>query len=141
MTNARPGYGSKFFMSSDNVHFAPVAQLKNFVPQGSKQTIVDQTNVLTPDNFTRPMAVRIDSGDIDLTGILDASNTGILQLGIAHASLALYYFQIVLTDGTQYTFQGLVSEYVPFDVTYNKAIGFRARIRISGGLTGPAGAA
>jgi len=141
MTNARPGYGSKFFMSSDNVHFTPVAQLKSFIPQGSRQTVVDQTNVLTPDNFSRPLAVHIDSGDIDLVGILDPANTEILQLGTAHASLALYYFQIVLTDGTEYTFQGLVIEYVPFTVTYNKAMGFSAKIRISGALTGPAGTA
>lgn len=141
MTNARPGYGSKFFMSSDDVTFTPVAQLKSFVSRGSRQSIVDQTNVLTPDNFSRPLAVRIDSGEIELVGVLDPANTGILQLGMAHASLALYYFQIVLSDGTEYSFQGLVSEYVPFDVTYNKAIAFRAKIRISGALTGPAGVA
>ena len=141
MTNARPGYGSKLFMSSDNVHFVPVAQLKSFVPQGSRQTVVDQTNVLTPDNFSRPLAVRVDSGDIDLAGVLDPANTQILQLGTAHAALALYFFKVVLPDGSEYDFQGLVIEYVPFSVTYNKFIGFSAKVRVSGALTGPAGAA
>jgi hypothetical protein len=141
MTNARPGYGSKFFMSSDGAHFASVAQLKSFIPLGSRQTVVDQTNVLTPDNFSRPLAVRVDSGDIDLSGVLDPSNTSILQLGTAHASLSLYYFQVVLPDGTQYTFQGLVIEYVPFSVTYNKFISFSAKVRVSGAMTGPAGSA
>jgi hypothetical protein len=142
MTHAQPGYGSKFFMSSSGSvgSFVPVAQLKSFVPQGSKQTVVDQTNVSTPDNFSRPLAVRVDSGDIDLTGVLDPANTGILQLGTAHASLGLYYFKVILTDGTEYDFQGLVSEYVPFSVTYNKFIAFSAKVRISGALTGPAGA-
>lgn len=139
MTHANPGYGSKFFMSADNVNFTPIAQLKSFAPQGSKQTIVDQTNILTPDNFMRPLAVRVDSGDIDLEGVLDPANTGILQLGTAHASLNLYYFKAVLTDGTEYDFQGLVSDYVPFKVTYNKYIAFSAKIRVSGALTGPAG--
>jgi hypothetical protein len=141
MTNAKPGYGSKFFMSSDNVHFAPIAQLQRFVPTGSRQTIVDQTNVLTVDNFSRPIAVRVDSGDIDLSGVLDPANNGVLQLGTAHASLALYFFKVVLTDGTEYDFQGLVSEYVPFTVAHNKALGFSAKIRVSGALTGPAGSA
>ena len=139
MTNSRPGYGSRLFMSSDNIHFSPVAQLKSFVPQGSRQTVVDQTNVLTPDSFSRPMATRIDSGDIDLAGVLDAQNGNILQLGTAHAALALYYFKIVLTDGTEYDFQGLVIEYVPFSVTYNKFIGFSAKVRVSGAFVGPAG--
>jgi hypothetical protein len=143
MTNARPGYGSKLFMSSTGAvgSFTPVAQLKSFIPTGSRQTLADQTNVLTPDNFTRPMAVRIDAGDIDLAGVLDPQNTQILQLGTAHASLALYFFKIVLTDGTEYDFQGLVIGYVPFSVTYDKAITFSSKIRVSGGLTGPAGIA
>ena len=126
-------------MSGDNVRFTPVAQLKSFIPQGSKQTIVDQTNILTPDDFTRPLAVRVDSGELELVGILDPKNTGVLQLGTAHVTLAISYFKAVLSDGTEYDFQGLVSEYIPFSVAYNKAIGFSARIRISGALSGPAG--
>jgi len=128
-------------MSASGTTFTPVAQLKSIVPQGSKQTIVDQTNVLTPDNFDRPLAVLVTGGEIEIEGVLDPQNTGILQLGTAHASLALYSFQLVLSDGTEYTFQGLVSEYVPFSVTYDKYIGFTAKIRISGALTGPAGQA
>jgi len=143
MTIAKAGAGSKFFMSSSNANgsFVPVAQLKTFAHQGSKQTIVDQTNISTPDNFSRPLAVRIDSGEINLDGVLDPANTSILQLGTAHASMALYYFLAVLSDGTQYTFQGLVSEYAAFSVSYSKAMLFSAKIRISGALTGPAGAA
>lgn len=139
MSRAQPGYGSKLFMSASGAGFVPIAQLKSFIPDGSKQVIVDQTNVSTPDNFSRPLAVRIDSGEIALDGVLDPANTGILQLGTAHASLALYYFMAVLTDGTQYTFQGLVSEYVPFKVSYSKAITFSGKIRVSGALAGPAG--
>jgi hypothetical protein len=143
MTIAKAGAGSKLFMSSTGAtgSFVPVAQLKTFAPKGSKQTIVDQTNISTPDNFSRKMAVRIDSGELNLDGVLDPANTSILQLGTAHASMALYFFWAVLSDGTQYTFQGLVSEYVPFSVSYSKAMLFSATITISGALTGPAGAA
>jgi|SRR5579872_3524702 len=143
-TYGRPTYsfagrGTRIFMSVDGVNWKPIAQLKKFLPQGSKQTIVDQTNVLTPDNFSRPLAARVDSGDIEMSGVLDPSNTDILQLGTAHASLAPYFFKVVLTDGTEYDFQALVSEYVPFGVEYNKFIGFSAKLRVTGALTGPAG--
>jgi hypothetical protein len=141
MTNTRPGYGSKLFMSPSGAvgSFSAVAQLKSIVPQGSKQTVVDQTNILTPDNFSRPLAVRVDSGEINVEGVLDPANAQILQLGTAHASLQLYFFQLVLPDGTQWTFQGLVIEFVPFSVAYNKFLSFSAKIRVSGALAGPAG--
>lgn len=141
MTRAWLGYGTTLLMSPDNVDWTLVAQLKTIAPQGSRQTTVDRTNVLTPDNFMRTMPVRIDSGDLHLVGVLDPSNTGILQLGTAHATLAVYYFQAVLPDGTTYTFQAMVAEYVPFNVAYNKAISFSAKLRVTGGMNGPAGAA
>lgn len=141
-TRAYPGYGSKFFLSTDNVTFTPVAQLQRFAPSTvSKQTMADRTNVLTTDNFTRTAAVKVDSGDIEMVGILDPMNGGILQLGAAHGGLTLLFCKVVLTDGTLYTFQGYVSEYSPFSVSYNKAMLFSAKIRVSGGLTGPGGSA
>lgn len=140
-TWASPGYGSKIFMSTDGVKYQPVAQLKSFIPQGSKQTVLDQTNVLTPDSFSRPLAVMVDSGEIELQGVLDPQNSGILQLGSAHVSLAVCFFKIVLADGTEYDFQALVTDYVPFSVTYNKFISFSARLRVSGAFAGPGGRA
>lgn len=140
-THAQPGYGSKFFLSTDDVTFTPVAQLQRFAPSGSKSTTVDRTNILTPDNFDRPLPVRVSSGEIELVGILDPMNTSILQLGQLHANFTLAYCKIVLSDGTQYSFAGYVTAYVPFTVAYNKAIGFSAKIRVSGGLTGPSGLA
>lgn len=140
-THAFAGRGTRIFMSADGVKWKPIAQLKTFVPQGSKQQIVDQTNILTPDNFTRQLAARVDSGDISMSGVLDPTNSDILQLGVAHANLAAYFFKVVLTDGTEYDFQALVSEYVPFGVEHNKFIGFSAKLRVTGAFTGPAGSA
>lgn len=140
-TWAIPGRGTRLFMSADAKNYVGVAQLKSIVPTGSRQTHVDQTNVSTPDNFTRPLAVRVDSGEIDVQGVLDPQNTDILQLGTAHASLAIYFCRLVLSDGTEYDFQAFVAEYVPFTVQHNKAIAFSAKLRISGSFTGPAGVA
>lgn len=142
MTRAIAGAGTKLNMSATlSGPYVPVAQLKTIKPKGSRQTVVDQTNLLTPDNFDRWLATRVSSGQVELMGVLDPTNTSILQLGTAHASLALYFFQLVLSDGTQYSFAGLVSEYVPFDVSHAKAVAFSAVITISGSMTGPAGAA
>jgi len=138
-TKAQPGFGSKFYLQLPGGVMTAVAQLRRFKPAGSKATIVDQTNVSTPDNFDRPLAVRITSGEIDMDGVLDPANTQILQLGQAHAQLALVNCQVILTDGTQYSFSGYVSEYVPWEVEFNKFIAFSAKIRVSGALTGPAG--
>lgn len=135
------GIGSKVFMSADGAKWQPVAQLKSCMPTGSKQTIVDQTNLLTPDVFSRQLAVRIDSGEIEMDGVLDPTNSDILQLGTAHASLAVYFFRIVLVEGTEWRFQALVSEFVPFTLKYSKYISFSAKLRVSGALNGPAGAA
>jgi hypothetical protein len=139
-TWANPGIGSRLFMSADGVKWQPVAQLKSIIPTGSKQTIVDQTNLLTSDNFSRPLAVRIDSGEIELDGVLDPQNADILQLGTAHASLTVQSFKLVFPEGTEWDFQALVSEFIPFTVKYSKYIGFSAKLRVSGALNGPAGA-
>lgn len=139
-TTAHPGYGSKLALSVDGVTYVNVAQLQRFAPAGSRQTIVDQTNISTPDNFARALAVRVDPGELDMAGVLDPSNAGIVQLGTFHASMALAYCKVTLSDGSVFTFQGYVSEYVPFTVSFDKVLAFTGKLRVSGGITGPSGA-
>jgi len=141
VTPSYPGYGSKLSLSANGVTYTEVAQLQRFAPTGSRQTLVEQTNVLTPDNFARQLATRVDSGELEMAGILNPSNAGILQLGTFHASLALAYCMVTLSDGSVYTFQGYVSEYVPFIVAHDKALAFTGKIRVNGAFTGPGGAA
>lgn len=140
-TIAKLGAGSALQYSLDNTTFTKVAQLRKFAPAGSKQTMVDQTNILTPVPFTAPLAVRVDSGELDLDGILDPANGSQLALGQLHANLTLAWWKVILSDGTPWTFQALVSEFLPFQVDVGKAITFTAKLRISGGLTGPLGSA
>jgi hypothetical protein len=141
-TNAYVGFGTELNLGTAvGGPFTKVAQLKNITPEGSKAQMVDRTNVLTPDNGTRTLPVRIDTGELDIVGVLDPANTSILQLGTLHASLTPVFAQLVLPGGTEYTFQCFVSQYVPWTIPYNKALGFTARLRVNGLLTGPAGAA
>jgi hypothetical protein len=142
-TKAYPGYGSKLQCSTDAVHYFSIAQLRKIIPSGSKQSTVDQTNLLTPDSFTRPLATLIDAGQIEIEGVLDPQNGSQLQLGTLHAALTLAWWQVLLlSDGvTVYSFQARVAEYVPFTVQHNKALGFTAKLSLVGAMTSPAGAA
>lgn len=141
-TRAYPGYGSKLLYSTDNVSFGTIAQLQKFSPSGSKQSSVDQTNILTAGNGSQPLAVRFDSGEIDLAGVLDPQNGSQLALGQLHANLTLAWWKVILSDGiTTWTFQAYVSEYVPFQVQTAKALAFTARLRVVSALTGPLGTA
>lgn len=135
-SQAYPGYGSKLFYSYDGVNYTPIAQLQKFGPSGSKQTIVDQTNLRSGGNFTQSAAVQVDAGEFDLSGIYSGDITQEL-LGQFHGSLALIYWRVLLTDRSYYSFRAYVSEFTPWAVTYNKAIPFSAKLRVSGGIESP----
>lgn len=137
-TTAYVGRGSKLYSSLDGVTYAPIAQLRTFKPTGSKQTMVDQTNLRTPDQFTRPLAVQVDSGEIEFDGVYDGDGSQ-LTLGQLHGQMTFAYFKAVLTDGTTWLASGFVSEFVPFGVQHDKFIPFSGKIRIAGGVTNPAG--
>lgn len=140
-TIAKGGAGSSLQFSTDNVTFTKVAQLRQIKPGGSKQTMVDQTNILTPMPWTAPLAVRVDSGDLDIDGILDPANGSQLALGTLHKNMTLAWWKVLLSDGTPWTFQAFVSDYTPFAADVGKAMTFTAKLRIWGGLTGPLGPA
>ena len=134
--------GAKLSFSLDNVHFTQVAQLRKFKGPNSKQMIVDQTNILTAGNGDAPLAARFSSGEAQMDGIVKPQDSSQLTLGQLHANLTLAYWQLVYADGvTVWKFQGVVSEYLPFDLDVVKAILFSAKIRIWGALTGPLGTA
>lgn len=139
MTKAYQGYGSRIDYSFDGVVWNRVGQLQKIDPQGSKMLTADQTNVVTPDNFTRTIGLRIDSGEIDIAGVLDPGNASQAAMGSLHGNLTLAFFRVILTDGSPYSFQALVTEFVPFQIAQNKALAFKAKLKISGGITAPAG--
>jgi hypothetical protein len=141
-SSASACYGSKLEYTSDGVHYTKVAQLRKIVPDGSKQTIVDQTNILTAGNGSAPLAVRFNSGEIAIDGVLAPGDGSQLALGTLHATLAVVTWRITYPDGeSTYVFLGSVSEYKPFDIDVKKAMTFSAKIRVAGAFTSPAGAA
>jgi hypothetical protein len=142
MSIAYPGYGSKLSCSLDGSTYTEVAQLRKVTPQGSKQTMVDQTNILTAGNVTQPLAARYDTGEISIEGVLSPADSSQLELGTMHANLTLAWWKLLLSDGvTTWTWRGFLSEFVPFTIEVAKAMGFTGKIRVQGALTGPAGAA
>ena len=133
------GRGTKLSYSFDGVSFTAVAQLQQFKPSGSKQTIVDQTNLSSPGNFTQFLAVQADAGEIDFAGVLNPGDLTYLTLGQIHGNLALVFWRAQLIDGSIFGFQAFVSEFVPFDVKWNKLYTFSGKLRLSGGMQSPIG--
>jgi hypothetical protein len=133
------GRGTQLLYSLDGVTYIPVAQLRHFESGGSKQNLVDQTNLRAPDNFTYPLPVQVDSGDIDFGGVLNPEDPSYLALAEFHGSMTLVYFQVIFLDGTTDSFQAYVSEFKPFGVAWNKLLDWSGKLRLVGGFTGLAG--
>ena len=129
------GRGTLLSYSADNVTFTSLGQLQQFEHGGSKQTIVDQTNITTPENFTRALAVRVDAGEFDLTGVLNPQDPTYLALEQFHVANTLVYWKARLVDGSSFTFQAFVSEFKAFSAKVMKIYTWSAKLRLSGGLT------
>ena len=129
------GRGTLLLYSANGVDFTSLGQVQQFEHSGSRQTIVDQTNISTVDNFTRAIAVRVDAGEIDIAGILDPQNLSYLALEQFHVANTLVNWRVRLTDGSTFTFQAFVSEFKAFGVKVMKLNVWSAKLRLSGGLT------
>jgi hypothetical protein len=129
------GRGTLLLYSSDNISFTPLGQLQQFEHGGSKQTLVDQTNVLTPVTVTQPLPVRVDAGEIDIVGLLNPQDPTYLAVEQFHTTQALPYWKARLVDGSSFTFQAYVSEFKAFTAKVNKLYTWTGKLRISGVLT------
>jgi hypothetical protein len=136
---AYSGRGTQLLYSLDDVTFTPVGQLQQFEPSGSKQVIVDQTNLSSPGNFTESAAVQIDAGEIDFSGVLNPGDLTYLTLGQLHGNLTLAYWRAQLVDGSIFGFQASVSEFKPFTAKWDKLYTFSGKLRLSGGMSSPIG--
>lgn len=130
------GRGTVLSFSPDGVTWTAVPQLQQFEPDGSKQAMVDQTNLNSPGNFTQPYAVQVDAGEITFSGIYSGATAQVL-LGSYHASMTLLYWQALLLDGSLYSFLAFVSEFKPFSVKWNKYNTWSGKLRIVGGMQTP----
>jgi hypothetical protein len=119
--------------------YTPLVQLQRIEPGGSKQTVIDQTNLTTPGNTTQPYPVQVDSGEWDCEGLLNPSDTVTLSLAALHASCTIADFKVVMPDEDEsiYTFQAMVSEFKPLSIKANKLIGYSFKLRVVGGVTFP----
>jgi hypothetical protein len=141
MSSALIAYGCQLMFSANGTTYTTVAQLRKFKGPESKQTIVDQTNILTAGNGDAPLAARYSSGEAEMDGVFKPQSSSQLTLGQLHANLTNAFWKLLLSDGvTVYTWQGFVSDYLPFDLDITKAIAFTAKIRVWGSITGPLGA-
>ena len=128
------GRGSTLSYSADDVTFTPLGQVQSFDHSGSRQTIVDQTNILSPSNATQALAVRVDHGEIDIAALLDPQNVTYLALQQFHIGNTLVYWKVRLVDGSSFTFTAFVSEFKAFGVKLYKLDVWTAKLRLSGPL-------
>ena len=134
------GRGSQLLYSPDGgTTYIPVTQLRQFDSGGSKQTLIDQTNLRTADAFTHSLPVLVDSGEIDFSGVLNPEDLSYLALAQFHGSLTLVMWKVVFVDGTALTFTASVSEFKPFGVAWNKLLDWSGKLRLSGGFSGISG--
>jgi hypothetical protein len=130
------GRGTVLSYSTDNFTFVAVPQIQQFEPTGSKQTMVDQTNLSSPGNSTQPYAVQVDTGELDFSGIYSGAAPQ-LQLGAYHAAMTLLYWQAELVDGSFYEFQAFVSEFKPFSAKWDKLYTWSGKLRLVGAMQTP----
>jgi hypothetical protein len=93
------------------VTFTPVAQLQQFEPSGSKQTIVDQTNLSSPGYFTESAAVQISERSFACNGCFESTSA----YGDVLKSLALSMAGFVVPPGDCWRIYA--GAYVPPTVT------------------------
>jgi hypothetical protein len=134
------GRGTQLLYSLDGVSYAGLTQLRQFEATGSKQTLVDQTNLRQADSFTYPLPVLIDSGEIDFAGALNPQDPTYLALEQFHGGLTLVFWKVIFVDGSSVTFKAFVSEFKPFGVAWNKILNWSGKLRLAGGFAGLSGA-
>jgi len=133
------GRGSQLLYSLDGVTYVPLAQLRQFESGGSKQAMVDQTNTRSSDAYTHPLAVQVDSGEIDFGGALNPEDPTYLALGEFHGGLNLIYWLVIFPDGSSTNFKAFVSEFKPFGVKWDKLLDWSGKLRLVGGFGGIGG--
>ncbi len=138
--NGYRGRGTILSYSLDNSNFTAIAQLKQFEPTGTKQATVDQTGPSSPGAYTQHKPVQLEAGEIDLEGVLNPQDFSYLALKQIQDSNLTAFFRAVLIDGSAYNFEASVSEFKPFSVKVLKANTWSAKLKITGGMQGPAGA-
>lgn len=127
------GRGAKLQTSPDGGAYTTIAQLRRFAFGGMRTTMVDATDISSA-GIARKLAVLFDGGDVTYSGILNPADTTINNLLTRQAGLTRTFFQLLLPDGSALKFQGFISEHVPADVDYSKAIVFSGKITIDGAV-------
>jgi|SRR5580698_2097459 hypothetical protein len=115
--------------------FVRVAQLQKFSFGGLKVATDKITNLDSPDAFEEIIATIIDPGDVSFDGILNPETTDQADMLTLLQNRTKTGWKIVLTDGTYYTFEAYLTEFVPANVDYSKAITFSGKLTITGAVS------
>lgn len=130
------GRGTVLQVSQDGTNFLSAGQLTKIEPGGSKQKIVDATDLgAALLGFTMPLAVQIESGEFACEGVLNPQDPATQLLGSLHGSMTLASFLVTLSDNASgYYFQAYVSDWKPFSAAVGKMLRCTWKLRIAGAL-------
>ena len=139
-SKAFSGKGTVFSIGTSGLTptYSAVAELKTFSFSGSKNDTEDVTNSDSAGRAREFIVTLLDAGEISLSGNYVASDAGQVALTAAFNSGAILPYKIQLpvapnqtTSGDVITFIGLMVEN-DLNLSFDKAIAFSAKIRISG---------
>lgn len=142
-TTAIPGYGGVLQSGGTaGSSYTTVGQLKKFSFSGLKVEFEDITNLSSPAPggavFKEWLKTLVDGGSVQFDGVLNPADPTIQALQTNQASAptnALFFWKIILSNGTSnILFQAYVEQFT-FSDEYNKAVPFTGSLKIVGPIT------
>lgn len=122
-----------------------------FTPKGSAQVCVgrltsvgeiesdsealDVTTLESEGGYREYIQGFRDAGEVELNGYYDAGDAGQAALRTAYDSGAIGAFEVCFPDGSKAAFSGFVKGYTVGSAEVDGAIGFGAKLRVSGAVT------
>lgn len=126
--------------------YSPVAEIKTLDNTGSKNDLEEVTNFDSEGRFKEYIVTLADAGDLSIAGNYITSDAGQAAFRAAFNAGTVLSYTIVLplqsgqsTSGEKWTFNGIVSE-LDNNVSYDKALTFSAKVKITGPITVTPGA-
>lgn len=115
--------------------YVRVAQLQKFSFGGLKVATEKITNLDSPTAFDELIATIIDPGDVSFDGVLNPESIDQSDMLTLLQNRTRTGWNIVLTDTSAYSFEAYLTEFVPANVDYSKAITFSGKLTITGAVT------
>ena len=125
--------GTKFYFKSSSGSEVTVGKLSSI---GELAPSSEELEITTLASTSREYMQGIKSaGELELEGFFDPEDAGQTALRAAYESGETGTARIVFADGTEFSFSAYVSGYGIGATEVDGAVGFTAKMRLTGGIT------